>query len=206
MNPVDAPHRPFAARRGNLCRSGETLAMALAMALDIVYETHSTTVDNERGIATGWLPVQLSAAGRAQAAELGARRRGWADAVFTSDQSQAIQTALIAFAGAPIPMVHDPRLRECNYGDLNGSPAAALPRLSHVEAPFPHGESYRQVVSRMDAFLGELRRDWSSRRVLIIGHSATRWALDCLLGGADLATAIAAPFDWRPGWSYPCSS
>ena len=31
------------------------------MSVRIVYETHSTTEDNENGIATGWLPGRLSA-------------------------------------------------------------------------------------------------------------------------------------------------
>jgi broad specificity phosphatase PhoE len=41
------------------------------MAVQIVYETHSLTEDNEAGRATGWLPGRLSAAGRELAAELG---------------------------------------------------------------------------------------------------------------------------------------
>lgn len=175
------------------------------MAVDIVFETHATTEDNERGIATGWLPVRLSPTGRLQAAELGERRRGWADAVFTSDQSQAIETVLRAFAGSPVPIVHDPRLRECNYGDLNGSPAATLPRLAHLDRPFPNGESYRQAVARVADFLADLRRDCHGRRVLIIGHAATRWAVQHLLGGVDLPAAVAAPIAWQPGWSYRCS-
>jgi len=44
------------------------------MAIELVFETHSTTVDNERGRATGWLPGQLSERGRAQAQQLGHRR------------------------------------------------------------------------------------------------------------------------------------
>jgi broad specificity phosphatase PhoE len=43
--------------------------------LEIVYETHSWSVDNERGVATGWLPGRLSEQGQRQAEELGARRR-----------------------------------------------------------------------------------------------------------------------------------
>jgi 2,3-bisphosphoglycerate-dependent phosphoglycerate mutase len=56
------------------------------MAIEIVYETHSTTEDNEMGIATGWLPGRLSDAGRANAAMLGQRRHddGLA-AIFVSD-------------------------------------------------------------------------------------------------------------------------
>jgi 2,3-bisphosphoglycerate-dependent phosphoglycerate mutase len=33
------------------------------MSVQIVFETHSISTDNERGIATGWLPGRLSEAG-----------------------------------------------------------------------------------------------------------------------------------------------
>lgn len=94
------------------------------MSVEIVFETHSISTDNERGIATGWLPGLLSERGRTLAAELGERRRddGIA-AVFTSDLRRAVETAEIAFGGAGIPIHQDPRLRECNYGSLNGVPS-----------------------------------------------------------------------------------
>ena len=44
------------------------------MVIELVFETHSTTVDNEQGHATGWLPGQLSEQGLAQAQQLGRRR------------------------------------------------------------------------------------------------------------------------------------
>jgi len=57
------------------------------VTVELTYETHSTTEDNEAGIATGWLPGRLSAQGRAQAVELGQRRRdGGYAVVFTADQ------------------------------------------------------------------------------------------------------------------------
>jgi hypothetical protein len=34
------------------------------MAIEVVFETHSMTEDNERGRATGWLPGRLSEQGR----------------------------------------------------------------------------------------------------------------------------------------------
>jgi broad specificity phosphatase PhoE len=87
----------------------------------IVFETHATSTDNEAGIATGWLEGELSEAGRGQAIELGERRRaGGFAAVFTSDIARAVQTVEIAFSGAGVPIRHDRRLRECNYGLLNG--------------------------------------------------------------------------------------
>ena len=56
------------------------------MAIELVFETHSITVDNELGKATGWLPGRLSDRGRTLAKRLGDRRAddGIA-AVFTSD-------------------------------------------------------------------------------------------------------------------------
>lgn len=41
------------------------------MTLEIVFETHSTSVDNERRIASGWLDPELSETGRQQAQRLG---------------------------------------------------------------------------------------------------------------------------------------
>ena len=95
------------------------------MAIELVFETHSTTVDNEQGHAAGWLPGQLSERGRAQAQQLGRRRLGdGITAVFSSDLARAAQTASVAFAGSAIPVLYDWRLRECDYGQRNGMPVA----------------------------------------------------------------------------------
>ncbi len=175
------------------------------MAVEIVYETHSLSTDNDAGVATGWLPGRLSEKGRLLAAELGERRR--ADgiaAVFVSDLRRAVETAEIAFAGSGIPVYQDSRLRECNYGDLNGMPVTQLVAIKsrHVDEPYPGGQSYRQVVSAMRHFLRDLAADWDGRRVVIISHSANQWALDSLLEGRDLAELVAAPPRWREGWLY----
>lgn len=85
------------------------------MSIEIVFETHALSEDNERGIATGWLPGRLCARGRANAAEMGRRRRdGGIVAVFTSDLRRAAETAEIAFGDTEIPILYDWRLRECD--------------------------------------------------------------------------------------------
>src|ERR1700758_1453422 len=96
------------------------------MAIELVFETHSTTEDNKRGRATGWLPGRLSEQGRAQARELGRRALDGIAAVFCSDLRRAVQTAELAFDGSDVPLLHDWRLRECDYGELNGMPAAEM--------------------------------------------------------------------------------
>lgn len=173
--------------------------------VELVYETHAITLDNERGFATGWLPGELSEAGRRGAVELGERRRNDGLAcVFTSDLGRAVETAEIAFAGTGIEIRQDTRLRECNYGALNGARVEELePREGHIEEPFPGGESYREAVERMRAFLEDVAGEFEGRRVLVIGHSAQRWALDHLLRGHPLEELIPAPFEWQEGWEYP---
>lgn len=175
------------------------------MAIELVYETHAITTDNEAGIATGWLPGTLSAAGRQTAADLGRRRRndGLA-AVHVSDLARAVETAQIAFDGSSVPVVLDPRLRECNYGRLNGMPKERLDleRATHLDEPWPEGESYRQVVARTSSFLEDIARASTGVRVLVIAHSANQWAIDHLLLGTDLATLVAAGMTWQPGWEY----
>ena len=175
------------------------------MAVDVVFETHALTTDNAAGVATGWRGGELSAQGRVLAAELGRRRReDGVDAAFSSDLRRAVETVRIAFAGSAIPVHLDWRLRECDYGELNGMPVSVLEaqRRSRVREPFPGGESYADVVRRMAGFLAELACTRDGRRVLLVGHTATRWALDHLLLDTPLEAAVAAPFSWREGWSY----
>jgi broad specificity phosphatase PhoE len=172
---------------------------------DIVFETHSISEDNETGIASGWLPGRLSATGRELAAALGQRRS--ADdlaAVFSSDLGRALQTAAIAFAHSDVPVLADWRLRECDYGTLNGAPAVEVHanRSDYLDEPYPGGESWTAATDRVRLFLKDLALHWDGARVLVIGHVATRMGLERFLLGKDLAGLISSEFVWQEGWEY----
>jgi broad specificity phosphatase PhoE len=174
------------------------------VAVQVVFETHSTTLDNERGIATGWLPGELSPQGRENARELGERRRDDGIAcVFASDLRRAVETVDIAFAGSGIEIRRDERLRECNYGELNGGPVELLePRSRFVVERFPGGESYRDCLEKMRDFLADVEREFEGRRVLVIAHSAQRYSLRTIFDGVPLNEVVDAPFRWQEGWEY----
>ena len=175
------------------------------MAIEVVFETHSTTVDNEQGRATGWLPGQLSAEGQEQARRLGLRRKDdGITAVFTSDLARAAQTAAIAFGSSPVPVLHDWRLRECDYGQRNGMAVAELHagRSRHLDQPYPGGESWRQAITRVSRFLADLPLRWTGQRILVIGHVATRWGLDHVINGIPLENLAQEDFAWQEGWEY----
>lgn len=175
------------------------------MAVEVVYETHSLTVDNEAGRATGWLDGQLSEQGKLLAGELGARRRNDdIAAVYTSDLGRAVETAEIAFGGTGIPIIREPRLRECNYGDMNGWPREDLDAQGPqgLDEPYPNGESWRQAIERVKDFLGELPGIRDGRRVVVIGHMSAWYALESLAVQAPLEEIYRVPMDWREGWEY----
>jgi broad specificity phosphatase PhoE len=67
--------------------------------------------------------------------------------------------------------------------------------------PYPGGESYRDVVERVRDFLDDLGSEYEGNRVVVIGHSATRWALDHLLTGTPLEDLVG-PVEWQAGWTY----
>jgi broad specificity phosphatase PhoE len=110
----------------------------------------------------------------------------------------------LAFGESGIPVHLDARLRECDYGARNGMTVSRLERerTRRIRRPFPGGESYLQVVDRVAGFLEELAGDGGRARVVVIGHTATRWALDHLLAGTVLLEVVAAPFAWQEGWSH----
>lgn len=172
--------------------------------MEIVLETHSSSLDNEAGIASGHADVDLSPRGEREAGALGERRRGEdIDIVYASDLRRSWRTAEIAFAMSSAPVVRDSRLRECDYGQLTGRPVDEIDRLREqaVAEPFPGGESYIQVVDRMIPWLEEMRSQ-AVRRLVVVGHRATLYALDHLLLGTPLLEAVRKPFVWRPGWVY----
>jgi alpha-ribazole phosphatase/probable phosphoglycerate mutase len=179
--------------------------MVREMRVDVVFETHSTSVDNERGRASGWAHSRLSETGREQARQLGERRRSDdLAAVFSSDLRRAVETAAIGFAESGVPVLLDWRLRECDYGDQTRAQVEThhATRRDHVRVPYPNGESWEQAVRRVGRFLEDLPSRWDGCRVLVIGHVATRWALDHLLNGIALEELARADFSWQEGWEY----
>lgn len=178
------------------------------MSVQIAYFVHGTTTDNEQHLATGWLPGELSALGREQAKRLGEQVADkHFDVVFCSDLQRAIDSAELGFGGA-YDIIQDERLRECNYGDMNGSSARSFKdRMEDfVDTPFPNGESYKDVEARIASFVDFLRTHYDGKHIAIVAHQAPQLALDVLLCGKTWQQAIDEDWRkfkaWQPGWGY----
>ena len=170
----------------------------------LIFESHSTTEDNEDEIASGWNDVPLSDLGEVQAKELGKRRKKEEfDVIFCSDLQRSYRTAEIAFGNKYI-IKRDSRLRECNYGDWNGDDKADLEKvkLERMQKPFPHGESWQRAVKRVVECLKDIQRDYDGQRVLIIGHRATQYGIENYINKIPVHTIATARWQYQPGWEY----
>ena len=179
--------------------------------MKITYFVHSVTEDNEKGLATGWMPGKLSEEGIKRAKKLGVDLASRTfDAVFCSDLQRAVDSTKLYFAGA-YPVFIDWRLRECNYGDLDGTPAIDFKKnreQEYITTPYKNGESYADVEKRVARFLEDASGLFAGGHIAIVAHQAPQLALDVLLRGLSWQEAIEKDWrktgSWQPGWEYSC--
>lgn len=174
----------------------------------ITYFVHGTTTDNEIDKATGWTPGELSALGKKQSVDLLGQLKGKIfDAVFSSDLKRAIDSAKLTW-GSDLQLITDWRLRECNYGDLNGADGTKKDAimLSCIKKKFPNGESYVDVEMRMREFLHDLFKMQNVKHIAIVAHQAPQLALNVIIHKKTWQEAIAQDWRhhkaWKPGWEY----
>lgn len=176
--------------------------------ITITYFVHGTTTDNEHGIASGWKDAGLSTLGIKQSIDLKGQTniKGFT-VVFCSDLKRAVESAKLTFKGSTT-ILQDKRLRECNYGNLNGASTATVDGLgdSIIEQPFPNGESYRDVEKRIRGFLKDLKKNYAGKHVAIVAHKAPQLALDVIIKGKTWKQAMKEDWRhthaWKPGWEY----
>lgn len=170
----------------------------------LIFESHSTSTDNVKGIASGWLNPSLSDTGMQQAKELGMRYEKECIAIiYVSDSNRSFETAHIAFGHRKIPIIKDSRLREWNYGKFNGATAAEVEKLknNYLQTPFPEGECFQDVLNRFSSFKQECL-EGKSDKVMIIGHRATYYALEFNYNKIPAENLVTTNWRWQPGWKY----
>ena len=173
-----------------------------ATSVAIIFETHATSLDNERQLAAGHYDVDLSALGKQEAEDLGRRyAHETFAAIYCPDHRRAIDTAVIAFGARDMPIIHDQRLRECDYGAMTRFPAGGRRacETSTRHGALPPGESYHQAAMRMGTFLQDVATNHVGDRILIIGTRATHYGLEHWLNDVPLIELVSTPFTGNPG-------
>jgi broad specificity phosphatase PhoE len=177
------------------------------METKIIYFVHGTTTDNADKLCSGWKEAMLNDLGREQAENLGnvIRDKGIEfDYMFTSDLKRAIESSNIAFP--EYDKITDDRLRECNYGDLDGQHKSLVIYGDHIEEKFPNGESLKDVENRVREFIEEIKTKYQGKTIAIVAHRAPQLALEVITKNISWEEAIANDWrntgDWQPGWEY----
>lgn len=176
--------------------------------ITIWFESHATTTDNEAKRASGWNDVDLSPQGKQQAIDLIERCRDRGiTAIFCSDLQRSVKTGMPLANELHIPIYVDERLRECDYGDMEGDPNSLIEeqRPNRIAQPFPNGESYEQCMARMKPFYDWLQAEFEGQTVLVIGHRATYYGAAYFAQNKPLADCIAEKWQWQPGWHFQLS-
>ena len=175
--------------------------------IKILYFVHGTTTDNQDKLCSGWKEAMLNDLGREQAINLGnvsRERKDTFDIMFTSDLKRAIESSRLAFPD--IEKITDKRLRECNYGDLDGKHKSLVIYEEHIEDKFPSGESLLDVEKRMREFVEFLKENYDGKTVGIVAHRAPQLALEVITKGISWEEANKNDWrktgDWQPGWEY----
>lgn len=175
--------------------------------IKILYFVHGTTTDNQDKLCSGWSDAMLNDLGREQAINLGnvSRDRGDTfDIIFTSDLKRAIDSSKLAFPD--VEKITDKRLRECNYGDLDGKHKSLVIYEEHINDKFPNGESLIDVENRMREFIEFLKENYDGKTVGIVAHRAPQLALEVITKNITWEEANKGDWrktgDWKPGWEY----
>lgn len=174
---------------------------------------HGQSVWNERGLAQGQARAPgLTPLGRKQASQAAEQlSTAGISLVLSSDLRRAVETAEIIAANLGLQLRLEPRLRERALGRAeghswrllqlpDGNGGVADGKVVDPDARPPGGESVRQLVQRVGAYLDELVRDPPGERLALVTHGGV---MKAALVAAALAPEASVPATTLQGmpWS-----
>ena len=174
--------------------------------IKIVYFVHGTTIDNELKQAAGWNDVLLSEKGIYQSLQLKEKiDMDSIDLVISSDLKRAVDSAHNIF-GDKKEILTDERIRECNYGVLNGANKELVKYEEHIYDKFEDGESLIDVEKRVKDFCNYLLENYDGKTIALVSHRAPQLVFERMCNNLTWEEAIKNDWrntgSWQPGWNY----
>ncbi len=211
----DSGERPAGGRLDHRSRRARALrgrrrADLAHLSTRFVVVRHGETQWNLASRIQGHGDSPLTPAGEAQAAAIARRLSGERfDHLVSSDLGRAWRTAQAIAAPAGREIVADPRLRERNYGVLEGLTYGEIDlrfpdvfsRVRGTDPDFtvPGGESRRQLFERIRDAFESLALAHEGRRLVVVCHGGVLAVLYRHVHGIDVGAAHAIPI---PNASY----
>lgn len=139
---------------------------------------HGETIWNKKKILQGHKDSSLTSKGERSADKLG-RILSKKDIkiIYTSDLGRCLQSAKIINKRLKAKLVKTPKLRERNFGSLNGKPEEEVRKVLDLSDPnkaAPRGESFNQLKNRIIDFIKLLGKKKLGKILLVTHEGAAR--------------------------------
>ncbi len=115
------------------------------------------------------------------------------DLIICSDLERTRETASIVADELGIQVIEDSRLREVDFGDLEGKPYSEeiiQDRNRGSDRAYPNGENWTDIRDRLAGFYRDLRISHNDKKVLIVSHGDPLTVLEAYLTDNDFFEAI----------------
>lgn len=184
--------------------------------MKFIFVRHGKTHFNEINLTQGWCDSPLSKLGVKQVENMSLQLKDYSiNKAYTSPLGRAVETSEIILQGHNIAPIYDKRLKEVNFGILEGINTQLVKKL-HVETtdwmdtlemdyrPYK-GEDLHDVINKHIEFLNDIiASSKEDDTVLIVGHGCSLYGLvktlvphDARLSFPDNATTIIV--DYKEG-------
>lgn len=157
--------------------------------LDILLVRHGQTKWNVEMRLQGTLDSDLTEAGIFQAEKLGERLSDIEfSKVFASPSGRTMKTAELVMGNKNNPIITDERLKEMNFGILEGKKIETLENRFKQEITVMHeepevynpseynGETYKDLIKRTSGFLDEIVSN-EKGKILVVAHGMSLMAM-----------------------------
>ena len=120
------------------------------------------------------------------------------DIIISSDIDRTKQSAEIIAKAINKKVIFDKRLREVDFGEMNGLP---IPEVNQYfdpdnsldksqrlrvkyDNPYPGGESGKDIKIRMNDFIKDIEKKYNNKKILIVSHGGPLFALNSINVGS----------------------
>ena len=156
--------------------------------MKFIFVRHGKTHFNEINLTQGWCDSPLSQLGVKQVENMSLQLKDYCiNKAYTSPLGRAVETSEIILQGHNIAPIYDKRLKEVNFGLLEGLPCLFVDKL-HLESSDwlndlqmdytgYEGENVEDVIQRHFELLNDIEKKFQDDdTILMVGHGCSLYA------------------------------
>ena len=156
--------------------------------MKFLFVRHGETHFNEINLTQGWCDSPLSKLGVKQVENMSLQLKDYSiNKAYTSPLGRAVETSEIILQGHNIAPIYDKRLKEVNFGLLEGLPCLFVDKLQlessnwlddlQMDYTGYEGENVEDVIQRHFELLNDIEKKFQDDdTILMVGHGCSLYA------------------------------